>query len=294
MLNLKNKTNQFQRPLPINEQWTNAMMEYGYFVQCSIISFSLIHGTLPKNGHLLSVKHFKTFQKNHFESPIYLDQYFEAIKALEGKGVVDVLSVSLYLKDKYNRTDAFILAELTNKYFLHTNIEYHLFILIDHNLHFELLSTIRNIHSHISTIYNGGIEYIEGSDQYLPLNLQIEALENLFISLQANLDISECLDEILNYFIDNKFMPIAIELIQNLIHDFKNEMSAAIQKSKEECIENNAINMVENLYKHHNHDYSKNEMYRILSDIFVLIIPLRKIDEKIISQLNLIRNTLYK
>lgn len=294
MLNLKNKTNQFQRPLPINEQWTNAIMEYGYFVQCSIISFALIHGTLPKNGHLLSVKHFKTFQKNQFESPIYLDQYFEAIKGLEDKGIVDVLSVSNYLKDKYNRTDAFILAELTNKYFLPTNIEYHLFVLIDHNLHFELLSTIRNIHSHISTIYNGGIEYIEGSDQYLPLNLQIEALENLFVSLQANLDISECLDEILNYFIENKFMPIAIELIQNLIQDFKNEMSAAIQKSKEECIENNAINMVENLYKHHNHDYSKNECYKILSDIFVLIIPLRKIDGNINSQLNLIRNTLYK
>lgn len=294
MLNLKNKTNQFQRPLPINEQWTNAIMQYGYFVQCSIISFALIHGTLPKNGHLLSVKHFKTFQKNQFESPIYLDQYFEAIKALEAKGVVDVLSVSLYLKDKYNRTDAYILAELTNKYFLFTNIEYHLFVLIDHNLHFELLSTIRNIHSHISTIYNDGAGKIGIYDEYLPLNLQIEALENLFVSLQANLDISECLDEILNYFIENKFMPIAIELIQNLIQDFKNEMSAAIQKSKEDCIENNAINMVENLYKHHNHDYSKNECYKILSDIFVLIIPLRKIDGNINSQLNLIRNTLYK
>lgn len=294
MLNLKSKTNTINRPLPINEQWSNAVMDFNSFVQCSIISFALNHGTLPKNAHFLSEKHFNTFRKNEYDTPIHLEQHFEAIKALESKSNIDVYSVSKYIRDKYNRGDAFILSELMNRYCIFSNIEYHLFVLIDQHLHFELLSTIRNIHSHITTIYNEGAGKIGIYNEYLPLHLQIEALENLFVSLQANLDISECLDEILNYFIENKFMPMAIELIQNLSQDFNTEINTALQKAKEECIENSAINMVENLYKHHNHDYSKNECYKLLSDIFVLIIPLRKIDGNIISNLNLIRNTLYK
>jgi len=295
MLDLVRKT-QFSKPilLPVNEKWKKATLDYSAFVQCSVISFALTNGILPKNANLLSTKYFSTYKNNEFDAPMHLDQYFEAIKNLEGKSVIDVVSVSNYIREKYDRFDGYQLTELTTRFCVFSNIEYHILVLIDRTYHLELLSTVQNLYIHVRTMYYSDGGKMGLNIDLLDLPMQIEALENLFISLQANIDIDASIEEILNYFIDNKFCDIAIESIQNLAKDFNAEINTAIQKAKEECIENSAINMVENLYKHHNHDYSKNECYKLLSDIFVLIIPLRKIDGNIISQLNLIRNTLYK